>query len=162
MQQAVLSLLVENHFGVLTKVTGLFGRRGYNIKALSVGETQDPALSRITILTDGDSQKLHQVCAQVSKLEEIKKAAVLAHDGVLERELALIKVKPNADDVGDLMQCVSSFSAKSAAAGCCAVIEVSGAPETIDSMIEQLGRFNIVEICRTGSTALELTGSAFS
>ena len=75
MNSSVLSLLVPSHFNIITKVTGLFSRRGFNIKALSVGETEDPAFSRITILTEGDAPQLQQIHRQVSKLEEVKTAA---------------------------------------------------------------------------------------
>lgn len=158
MKHAILSLLVENRFGVLHKVTGLFGRRGYNIKALSVGETEDPAISRITVLTEGDELKLEQICAQVLKLEDVKTAGILSEDVLMERELALIKVRPNSRDVGRLMQLTSDFSAKSMAAGECVVIEVSGEPPQINRLIGLLEEFCIVELSRTGSTALELTG----
>jgi acetolactate synthase-1/3 small subunit len=139
-------------------VTGLFGRRGYNIMALSVGETENPAVSRITALTEDNEKMLSQICSQVCKLEDVKTAAVLSAGTLMERELALIKVRPDAQEAGSLMQLVTEFSAKSVAAGECVVIEVSGEPGKINRLIGLLGEFHIVELSRTGPTALELTG----
>lgn len=162
MNREILSILVDNHFGVLTKVTGLFGRRGYNIKALSVGETEDPSVSRITVLTDGDEQKLIQICSQVSKLEEVKTASILPGGELMERELVLIKVRPEAGDVGALMQLVSKFAAKTTAAGACAIIEASGPTGQIDKLIGLARDFNIVELSRTGATALQRSENALT
>ncbi len=162
MKHAILSLLVVNHFGVLNKVTGLFSRRGYNIKALSVGETEDPAFSRITVLAHGDEQKLEQICSQVSKLEDVKKAELLTRGALIERELALIKVRADTGAVGRLMQIVSDYSAKCTDAGPCVIVEISDAPRTIDNLIGMLWDFGIIELSRTGSTALGLTGDSLA
>ncbi len=158
MDRALLSILVVNRFGVLTKVTGLFGRRGYNIKALSVGETENPDISRITVTTEGDAAMLEQICSQVLKLEEVFAAEILPLAEAVERELVLIKVKPGAENVGRLMQIVSDFSAKSTGTGDSVVIEASGRVETVDRLVALLGGLGIVELCRTGATALGAGG----
>lgn len=154
MDAATLSILVDNHFGVLTKVTGLFGRRGYNIKSLSVGETQDPSLSRITIQTTGDAMQLQQIVCQVRKLEEVHAAALLPKDGTLERELMLVKLRPARGVVGQLMQIATEQSCKCAAAGDSVILEASGPTARLNTLIELVRPFNIVELSRTGATAL--------
>lgn len=163
MNQGILSILVSNHFGVLTKVTGLFGRRGYNIKALSVGETENPQTSRITILTEGDLSQLEQIHKQVFKLEEVKAAAILPKDQLIERELLLIKVSPEESKVGELMELITNNSAKAAAVeGGGVIIEASGDPKHINDLIEQIRPFGVVELSRTGVTALQATDKALS
>lgn len=161
MKQGILSILVSNHFGVLTKVTGLFGRRGYNIKALSVGETENPELSRITILTEGDPSQLEQIYKQVCKLEEVKAAAILPEEQLIERELLLVKVCPGERDTGALMELVTNSAAKAVAlpdGG--AIIEASGRPEQMNELVKQIQSFGLVELSRTGVTALQTTGEA--
>lgn len=163
MTRAILSLLVSNNFGVLTKVTGLFSRRGYNIKALSVGETEDPHISRITIVTEGDEQKLEQIRRQVVKLEDVKTAERLPPESLVQRELVLVKVRPSGDAWPALVQLVDAFSAKTVILpGGCAVIEASGTAEHMEELIEQARALTIIEISRTGTTALESTARALS
>lgn len=161
MSTATLSIVVSNHFGVLTKVTGLFGRRGYNIKSLSVGETHDPAISRITVQAEGDPQQLRQIVSQVRKLEEVFEAAVLPPRGHVLRELMLIKLKPRAEDVGALMQMATDFSAKCWAAGDSVILEASGETGRLNALIWHARKYNIVELSRTGGTALTLEGEPF-
>ena len=162
MNQRMLSILVNNHFGVLTKVTGLFGRRGYNITALSVGETEDPSVSRITVLIEDDDQKLMQICSQVSKLEEVRVAAILPCDTLMERELVLIKIRPQSGHINAVLQLVSDFSAKATAAGECTIIEASGPTEQVNRLIARAMEFNLVELSRTGATALERNENALA
>ena len=161
MKQAILSILVDNHSGVLSKVTALFSRRGYNIKALSVGETENPAISRITVLTEGDTLLLEQIRRQVRKLEEVRAAQILPDDSLLERELVLIKVQPAQGDTGALMQLATEFSAKSAAApNGCVILEASGTMERMNAFVERVAAFHILEMSRTGVTALEVSDRA--
>lgn len=161
MKQALLAILVSNHSGVLSKVTALFSRRGYNIKALSVGETHNHEISRITVLTEGDSLQLEQICKQVRKLEEVLTAEILPEGRLVERELVLVKVRPSPGDVGALMQLVTEFAAKTAAApNGCAIIEASGSMEQMDRLVEGISRFHILEMSRTGATSLEVSDKA--
>ncbi|WP_312640740.1 acetolactate synthase small subunit [Hydrogenoanaerobacterium sp.] len=162
MQQGVLSLLVSNHFGVLTKVTGLFSRRGFNIKALSVGETENKEFSRITILTEGDNAQLEQIYRQVCKLEEVKAVKILPNDKLLERELMLIKTAAQSDDAS-LLRMLAEHTAKVAAApDGSTIIEASGSMFEIDRLIEQIHPFGILELSRTGITAMELCQSTLA
>lgn len=148
MNTGLMSLLVENHFGVLTRITGLFGRRGYNIKALSVGETENPAFSRITIITEGNGDRLEQIFHQVSKLEEVVAVELLPQDQAVLNELAFIKLKRKpAQPIGDMLELADGG----------VVIRVQGAPEKIDQAVEALRAEGIVEMSRTGPTALSNT-----
>lgn len=154
MNQGVLSLLVTNHFGVLTKVTGLFSRRGYNIQSISAGVSQIPGLTRITIVTEGDAAKLRQICSQVEKLEDVKAAEVLPSDRLVERELILVKIFP-AGDSGELCRIVSDFSAKTEEVpGGGMIIEASGPTARMDELLDLLDPLGIRELSRTGITAL--------
>ncbi|MEM1483526.1 acetolactate synthase small subunit [Oscillospiraceae bacterium PP1C4] len=156
MNQGILSLWVVNHFGVLTKVTGLFSRRGFNIKALSVGETENKAFSRITILTEGDSAQIEQIYRQVCKLEEVKSVKILPHDRLIEREFVLVKIARKSEDAA-LVQLLAEHSAQiTAALDDCTIIQASGSMAEIDKLIERIRPFGILEMSRTGITALEL------
>ncbi len=157
MKEEVLSVLVSNHFGVLTRVTNLFGRRGFNIKALSVGETENPAFSRITIITEGDEQTLNQIQKQLSKLEDVKKAVIIPDDLLISRELLLIKVSADAENRPQLDALISEYSAKIASQQSdCLTLELTAAPEVLNLFIEKMRSYGIMEMCRTGSAALAL------
>lgn len=157
MKDGVLSVLVSNHFGVLTRVTNLFGRRGFNIKALSVGETEDPALSRITIITEGDLPKLNQIQKQLSKLEDVKKAIIIPKELLISRELLLIKICTDEKAAPHLEKIITEFGAKIAAKqDDCMTIELTATPSAINKFIELMRKFGIIEMSRTGATALAL------
>ena len=156
MNRALLAILVTNHFGVLTKVTGLFSRRGYNIKALSVGETDDSAISRITILTEGDELKLQQIYHQVSKLEDVKEASILPEGSYLEKELTLIKVNPQKR-LENFLSVIAAYKAKAFEfEPSFYLVEFCDSMENVTRLIEELKGFNIIELSRTGPTALQL------
>jgi len=156
MNQGILSLLVVNHFGVLTKVTGLFSRRGYNIKSVSSGESQIPGLTRITVITEGDAARLRQICSQVIKLEDVKAAEILPEGSLVERELVLVKVSP-AGVGGELRRIVGDFSAKTEEMpGGGMIIEASGPTRRMDELIALLKPLGVRELSRTGITALGL------
>lgn len=149
METQILSLLVDNHFGVLTKITGLFGRRGYNIKSLSVGETEMNEISRITIVTEGDHDLLEQVYKQVKKLEEVRSVTMLPHENAYERELLLIKttldsLPPLPDGCFADISCYDGFS----------IIQAAVTSSAADALIELLRPLGIIELSRTGITAL--------
>lgn len=154
MELKVLSILVSNHFGVLTRVTNLFSRRGFNIKQLTVGETQDPSVSRITIVTQGDDETLSQIQKQLAKLEDVKRVIALPQDAHVEREMLLIKVRDAMQsEIGPV---ISEAKGKilSASEGCL-IIEVTGSLEKIDRFIEKMTAFEILELCRTGVAGLQ-------
>lgn len=108
-----ISILVENKFGVLTRIAGLFSAKGYNIESISVGPTEDPSISRMTIVTNGDDDQIEQIIKQLNKLIDILKVVDLTNEPFVERELALIKVKVNPYTRSDVIEISDIFRAKS-------------------------------------------------
>lgn len=152
----ILSVLVENHAGVLSRVVGLFTRRGYNINSLSVGTTQDETISRITIEVTGDEQIIEQISKQVSKMMEVLKIKVLRDDEAVVRELALIKVRSTPKTRGEIMEIVSIFRSKIVdVSPNTLTIEMSGGVNKIDALLAMVESYGIEEISRTGITAIE-------
>ena len=149
-----------NKYGVLTRVSGLFMRRGFNIDSLTVGETDDPKFSRITITLNGDDYAREQLINQLKKLHNIKQVKLLESGSSVERELMLIKVANTAETRSEIMAAVEIYRAKiidyTTAALC---IEVPGEPSKINAFIEVLKPLGIIEMCRTGVVALERGGS---
>jgi len=151
----VLSVLVENHSGVLSKVSGLFSRRGYNIDSLTVGITDDPNLSRMTIMITGDDQMLEQINKQLNKLVDVIKIQELSPKAVC-RELALVKVNANASNLSLIKEAVNVFrgsivdmDSKSL------MVEITGFEDKVTAFIDYVRPFGIKEIVRTGLTGLE-------
>ena len=155
LNQFVIAVYVENKFGVLTRVTSMFTRRGFNIDALTVGETESPEYSRITISMSGDGYAREQLINQLRKLINVKKVEVL--DGeCIKRELMLIKIQNKPENRSDVHFAVDTYRAKVVdytTDGMC--IEVTGDPMKIDAFVELMKPFGIIEICRTGIVALE-------
>lgn len=150
-----ISVLVENHFGVLARVAGLFSARGFNIDSLAVGETQDPTVSRMTIVSSGDDRVLEQIVKQLSKLIDVVKVVDLHEEDMIDRELVLAKVQANAASRGEIMQIVSSFRAKIIDVNPQSVtIEVTGGESKIDAMLELLRPYGLLEVVRTGIIAI--------
>ena len=151
----VLAVYVDNKAGVLTRVTAMFTRRGFNIDALTVGETYIPEYSRITISMSGDEYVREQLINQLKKLYVVKKVEVL-DDEPIKRELMLIKVMNKAENRSDIMTAVDVFRASvidySTEAMC---IEVTGSPSKIDAFVKLMQPFGILEMCRTGIVALD-------
>lgn len=151
----IVSALVENHFGVLARVSGLFSARGFNIDSLAVGETEDPSVSRMTIVVHGDERVLEQIMKQLNKLIDVIRVADLSEGEKLERELILIKVKANAENRADVMQIVNTFRGKIVdVSPNSMVVEVTGNKSKVDAMLELLEPFDIREVARTGTVAL--------
>lgn len=152
----VIAVYVDNKFGVLTRVTSMFTRRGFNIDALTVGETECPEYSRITISLSGDGYAKEQLINQLRKLINVKKVDVLEEDVAIKRELMLIKVKYNKDTRADIISATDVYRAKvidyTPDEMC---IEVTGEPSKIDAFIKLMIPFGIIEMCRTGIVALE-------
>ena len=151
----VIAVYVDNQSGVLTRVTAMFTRRGFNIDALTVGETEHSEYSRITITMQGDDYVKEQLINQLKKLYVVKKVEVL-EDEPIKRELMLIKVKNEAQNRNDIMTAVDVFRASvidySPEAMC---IEVTGNPSKIDAFVKLMQPFGILEMCRTGIVALD-------
>ncbi len=153
--RCTFAVLVENQPGVLTRVAGLFGRRGFNIKSLAVGVTQDPLLSRMTIVVDGDEAVLEQVQKQLGKLINILKVSVLEEDAAIGRELALVRVHAPPAQRAAIMQVADIFRAKIVdVARRSMVIEVTGDEDKVSAMVELLREFGIIEVVRTGKIAM--------
>ena len=150
-----ISLLVENKFGVLARIAGLFSARGYNIDSLSVGETDDPNVSRMTIVVKGDDRILEQVEKQLNKLIDVIKVADYKDTPHLERELALVKVAADKSTRGELIQICGVFRAKIVdVAVDSVIIEMTGDEEKIEALLRMLRPFGIKEMCRTGIVAM--------
>lgn len=152
----VIAVYVENKFGVLTRVTSMFTRRGFNIDALTVGETECPEYSRITISLSGDGYAKEQFINQLKKLYNVKKVEVLEENEAIKRELSLIKVKNDPNTRGDVLSAVDVYRAKvidyTLDEMC---IEITGDPNKIDAFVKLMTNYGIIEMCRTGIVALE-------
>ena len=155
MSTHTLSVLVQNTPGVLARVSALFARRGFNIDSLAVGETEDPNVSRMTIVVSVEGKPLEQITKQLHKLINVLRIAELPHDGSVERELALIKVGVGAGKRAEVLEIVEIFRAKVIDVDPEAlVVEVTGTPEKVHALEELLEPFGIVELARTGRIAL--------
>lgn len=153
-----ISVLVENKFGVLARIAGLFSGRGFNIDSLTVGPTNDPAISKMTIVTTGDDQVLEQIDKQLNKLVEVLKVTDLTGSGFVARELMLIKVKAPNTARGEIMQIVSIFRADVVHVHHAVMImQLTGESRKIDAFIELMEPFGIIELVRTGKAALSRT-----
>lgn len=151
-----ISMLVENRPGVLTRVAGLFSRRGYNIDSLAVSTTADPEISRMTVVVRApDEHVLRQICKQVEKLVDVKSVNDHTHEAVVARELALIKVSLEPEERAELMQIVDVFRARTVdIAEGEIIIEVTGNRDKIDAMLRLLRKYGILEMARTGEVIL--------
>ncbi len=151
----VIAVYVDNKAGVLTRVTAMFTRRGFNIDALTVGETERSEYSRITISMQGDEYVKAQLINQLKKLLVVKRVDVLDEEPI-KRELMLIKIKNESQNRSDIMTAVDVFRASVidySPEGMC--IEVTGSPSKIDAFVKLMQPFGILEICRTGIVALD-------
>ncbi len=155
----ILAVLVENKFGVLTRVSGLFARRGFNIVSLAVSPTEDENYSRMTIVVDADSAPLEQVTKQLNKLIPVIKIQELSSDQAVERELMLVTVKSSSEVRSQITELAAIFEARIEDVGYDAItILAAGRPEKLDAMSDLLAPFGIVEIQRTGLIALPKLG----
>jgi len=149
--QHTITALVENRPGVLARVAGLFARRGYNIESLAVSITDDPTVSRMTIVVSGDEQTLEQINKQLNKLIDVIKVVDYTGTPVVDRELALIKVTAEPERRTEIMQIVDIFRAKIIdVSERTFTVEVTGSSEKIDAMERLFQPFGIVEMVRTG------------
>lgn len=156
MGKHIFSILVNNKPGVMTRVSSMFTRRGFNIDTLTVGETESPEFSRMTVSMIGDEYAKDQVVKQLSKLHDVKQVQVMERDDTVTRELLLIKVKNDSSTRQDVLAAVDVFRSKivdySPDALC---IEITGETTKLNAFIELVKPFGIMEICRTGIVALE-------
>ena len=150
-----ISVLVENKFGVLTRIAGMFSGRGFNIDTLNVGPTLDPSTSRMTIVVNGDDTVLEQVTKQLNKLIDVIHIDDFHDDEVVERELLLMRVKVDAANRTEVMQLCDIFRAKIVDVQHEVLgIEVTGNESKIDKFLMLMGKFGISELSRTGRVAL--------
>ena len=160
MTKYVFGILVANKFGVLTRVSSMFTRRGFNIDTLTVGETQSPEFSRINISMMGDEYSKTQIIKQLDKLHDVKQVEVMERDETVTRELLLIKIKNDSATRQDVLSAVDVFRSKiidySPDALC---VEITGESSKINAFIELVKPYGIMEMCRTGLVALERGGN---
>lgn len=153
--EKVFSLIVDNTSGVLSRISGLFSRRGYNIESITAGVTADPRFTRITIVTTGDDDILDQIEKQVEKLVDVRHIKVLEPDNSVYRELAMIKVRATAQDRQALVAMADIFRAKIVdVASDSVIIELTGTKAKIGAFINLLSDYEILELARTGIAGL--------
>ena len=156
MKKHTISVLVENHFGVLARVSGLFSARGYNIISLCVGETMDPSVSRMTVVVRGDDNVLFQMMQQLNKLVDIIEVSDLTASSFIERELVLIKVGASKEQRGEVVEIANIFRANVVDVGPDSLtIEVTGAEGKVSACVDMLRPYEITELVRTGEIAIE-------
>lgn len=151
----IISMLVRNEAGVLTRVSGLFARRGFNIDSLSVGETLDNSTSRITITARGDDYTHEQIIKQLEKLHDVLIIEKMDIQNTVVRELLLIKVNVAQGARSEILEAISIFRAKVVdLTSTSLTVEITGETAKCDAFLEYLKPFGIAELCRTGSTAI--------
>src|SRR3989441_2624704 len=154
-RQHTIAVLVENRFGVLSRVAGLFSARGYNIESLSVGETLDPAVSRMTLVVRGDVFVIEQVMKQLHKLIDVIKVIDLSEETHVEREMLLIRVNAEPSARAEILRIADIFRAKVIDVTAASyTLEVTGEESKIEAMLELLRAFGIQEVVRTGKVAI--------
>ena len=150
-----ISVLVENKFGVLTRVTGLFSGRGYNIDTLNVGPTQDPNTSRMTIVSRGDDATVEQIVKQLNKLVDVLQVLDFRDGEYVDRELVLVKVGVGSDTRAEVMQITDIFRAKIVDVQPKSLtIEITGNESKVEKFLDLMKTFGVLELTRTGKVAL--------
>lgn len=150
-----LAVLVQNRPGVLSRVAALFSRRGYNIESIAVGATENPQISRMTIVVDGEQVNVETIAKNLHKLVEVLKVTDLTQDSMIDRELALIKVATDSTNRFEILQIVNIFRAR--IVDVCeqsVIVEVTGDAAKVDAIVNLLEPFGIKEIARTGCIAM--------
>lgn len=159
LKSTVLTIRVQNHFGVLMRVTTIFSRRTYNIKSLTVAETEDPAISRITILMEGDEDSAKTIRRLLLKQEDVLDASILPHAEVVTRQMLLLKTVTNVDTdrvisvltVDHDVKVISRDESRT-------ILQFSGTPPEADQVIRELEPYGLIEVCPTGIAALSIGG----
>ncbi len=153
--QHTISILMNNHFGVLSRISGLFSGRGFNIESLNVAETSDPDISRMTIVTIGDDAKIEQITKQLNKLVDIIKVVDLTEENFVDREFVLIKMKAGAHVIEEMLRIVDLFRAKVVDVNSSTyTIEITGDEGNVKSFLELLSPIGIKEVVRSGRIAI--------
>lgn len=155
MQKKVFQIIVDNTAGVLSRISGLFSRRGYNIESITAGVTADPRFTRITIVASGDDVILEQIEKQVSKLVDVRNIKELKPDESVYRELALVKVKADASQRQGILSISDIFRAKVIDISAESImVELTGTQSKIDAFLKMLETYEILELARTGIAGL--------
>ena len=150
-----ISVLVENHFGVLARIAGLFSARGYNIDSLCVGETEDPEVSRMTVVVRGDDRALEQIIKQLNKLVDTIDVIDLTQQDFVERELVIVKIGVRGKQRSEVIEIATIFRAKVVDVSADAmVLEVTGTRDKVEAFIDMMRGFGIEELVRTGEVAI--------
>ena len=150
-----ISVLVENKFGVLTRVAGLFSGRGYNIDSLNVGPTNDSDLSRMTIVTHGDEATVEQIVKQLNKLPDVLKVQDFSDGEYVDRELVLVKVNVDSKSRAEVMQITDIFRAKIVDVQPTSLtVEITGNDSKVEKFLDLMKTFGITDITRTGKAAM--------
>lgn len=151
----IISVLVENHFGVLARVSGMFSARGFNITSLCVGETDDPSISRMTVVVGGDDSVLHQIIQQLNKLVDVIDVHDLTNETFVERELVIVRVKATSEKRSEVVEMAGIFRAKVVDVGeDTLTVEATGAQGKVQAFIDMMRTFGILELVRTGEIAI--------
>jgi len=155
MRRQVYSLLVDNNPGVLSRIAGLFSRRGYSIDSITAGMTADPRFTRITVVSSGDELILSQIEKQVRKLEDVREIKLLKDDEAVYRELIMVKVRANAQQRSEVISMADIFRAKIVDVESeSLMIELTGNQSKLNAFLNLLDGYEILELARTGITAL--------
>ncbi|MEC9018977.1 MAG: acetolactate synthase small subunit [Nitrospinota bacterium] len=153
--QHTISVLMNNHFGVLSRISGLFSGRGFNIESLNVAETSDPNISRMTIVTIGDKAKIEQITKQLNKLVDVIKVVDLTEESFVDRELVLIKMNAESRVREEMLRIVELFRARVVdVSSSTYTIEITGDEGKINSFLELLSPLGVKEIVRSGRIAI--------
>ncbi len=151
----IISLLLENEPGALSRVVGLFSQRGYNIESLNVAPTEDTTLSRLTLTTMGDDQKIEQMTKHLNKLIDVVKLVDLTEGAHIEREMMLIKVKASGAQRAEIKRCADIYRGQIVDVGPSVyVIQITGASDKLDTFIEAIGEAVILEVVRSGVSGI--------
>ncbi|MDO5717636.1 MAG: acetolactate synthase small subunit [Tissierellia bacterium] len=155
-----VGLIVNNHYGVLNRIAGLYNKRGYNIDSLTVGETEDPRYSRMTIVSNGDEYIRSQVVKQLNKLHDVKTAVLIEEDEAVSVEHLLIKLKTNGGSNSDIAALLNAYGAKVMDLGQGFIIlDMTGSTEKINEFIAKSIPYGILELCRSGTLSLTKDGN---
>ena len=151
----IISVLLENAPGALSRVVGLFSQRGYNIESLTVAPTEDPSLSRLTLTTLGDDHKIEQITKHLNKLIDVVKLVDLTEGAHVERELMLIKVKAAGAQRAEVKRCVDIFRGQIVdVTSSLYIIQITGASDKLDAFLQAVGDASILEVVRTGVSGI--------
>lgn len=156
MKKEVVSIYVDNKANVLTRIVSLYGRRGFNIDSLTVSATNNPDISRITVVFEGDNLTLHQIVSQTEKLEVVRSIKTLDSKKSFFRELLMVKVAADKEKRREIKEITDIYRAKIISLEKeRMVLELTGSPEKLDAFLKILEDYDIVDICRTGVTGIE-------